>query len=571
MDNKNLLKTIESIKLELAKRKDGDRLKYYKIAPDGKPSWPASFHWSFLTTWVVEGKKINFFIGSNQSGKTTVVAVLLRGMMMGYHAWIKQYAKHIRDNWDNLKYPHSGFWFKNRKDVGQDTYECVKFNPIDEEYNYMNLESGQEAYDYIMGFENLPIRTPSRVAVVVKDFKVGVGEVFEPKLKELVPLPHKNGKYIRNIERMQGKIAERIIWTTDSESKFFSGEQDAFRFEGATWNAVIWDEPPKHEHYIGMRRGSLVLKSPHFFDLTPISEPWIFDTLLQDVNKPGGNVHLSTCDLYSPEVHWMTLEEKEDFEREIFRKDPHEVEARIHGKFTHLLGRVYPTYNEDVHLIPHSEVEKMMTQSVTFGITNDPHDRRPSAIAYWFVNANNDIYFFKNYPTEPMPDIKSCDLTIKNYADMFKKVQAEFCKGKITYWFGDPNKFLTTRKLKDKAGQTLQDDYAEEGVFFDTMINDSHHDGHSAVRDYLYYDVEKPRGYNNNPKIYVSDDCWNINTSMLRFTWNEKKSAVSNKEVVEEKWKDFADTVRYTIIKHPIYIEDGSDGVWTPDVKGRIH
>lgn len=542
MEDKNLVKTLDTLMAELKRRQDEECLIDYK---------PCSFHWEFLTDWVKAGKKKSLFIGSNQSGKTTVACVLVRAIALGYHSWIKTYAKYVKRKWEFLKFPKSGYWFKDQ------------------------FDTAHEAYEYIMSFEDIPGRTPTRVAVCVKDFKVGVGKVFEPKLKELVPLPHKKGKYIENIERMQGKIAEKIVWANGSETHFFSGEQDTFRFEGGTWDAVFWDEPPKQEHYVAMDRGTLVKDSPMFFTLTPLSEPWLFDTLLQDVKKPGSEVHLSTCDLFSEEVHWMTEKKKNDFKREIKRQDPHQVEARVHGKFTHLLGRIYPTYDENVHLIPHSEVEQFMSQNDTVaGYCVDPHDRRPFAIAFFVIDSNNDIYYYKNYPTDPMPDIKSCDLTVKKYAEMLKDEEARILKEfgiRTIYRFGDPNKFNTPRKLQDKAGQTLLDDFAELKIYFDVEINNSIADGHSVVRDLLYYDTEKPIDFTNKPKMYVSDDCWNVNTGFGRYTWNEKKSKELASEIPHEKWKDHMDCVRYVTIKHPIYIDQATSMIYTPSVKGRIY
>lgn len=509
--------------------------------------YPRSFHWQFLTAWITQGSKKNLFVGSNQSGKTTVGCILARGICIGYHSWIKNYAKYVKKEWKSLKFPKSGWWFKDE------------------------FKTAKEAHDHIMTFESTGIRIPAQIAICVKDFKVGVGKVFEPKLTELIPGPYKDGPYVKNIERMQGKVAEKIIFQNGSTIHFFSGEQDTFRFEGGTWDAIFWDEPPKQSHYVAMDRGTLVKDAPMFFHLTPLSEPWMFDTLLEDAKKGDERVHYSTCDLFSEEVDWMTDEKKEQFKREVEREDPHQVEARVHGKFTHLLGRIFPTYDEGVHLLDSNEIEQLMTQDVTYGVTVDPHDRRPCAIAFWFVNPTGDLYFFKNYPIDPMPEIKQCDLTIENYAEMLKDVEKNLPGGKITHWFIDPNKAKTPRKTDRHAGQTLLDDFALYQLYFDAEINDKIDEGHREVRNYLYYDTEKEVDFKNRPKMYVSKDCWNINTAMMRYTWDDKKSKEVAAEKVHEKWKDFADCVRYTCIKKPIWLARSETMVYNPPIKGRIY
>ena len=58
---------------------------------------------------------------------------------------------------------------------------------------------------------------------------------------------------------------------------------------------------------------------------------------------------------------------------------------------------------------------------------------------------------------------------------------------------------------------------------------------------------------------------------MNRYTWDEKKSKVVASEVPHEKYKDHADCVRYTCIKHPVWIAPGEDTCYTPSVRGRIY
>ena len=546
MDDKDKQrKRLDDLQQELKRRNNIKILTEY---------YPRSFHWEFVTNWRKQkkGSVSNLFVGSNQSGKTTIGAILVRDIALGYHPWIKNFANHVKDNWAKLKTPTPGWWFK---DIDHTDY----------------FETGQEAYDYIMSFELLDIPTPSQYAMSAKDFKKGIGTVFWPKLQELVPGPYKDGPYIKNIIYMQGRVPEIIEWQTGSKTVFFSGEQDSFRYEGGTWDAIGWDEPPKQTQYVAMKRGALVKSAPMFFHLTPLSEPWIFDTLMADAKEEGNSVSISTCNLMDAEVDWMTQESKDEFKREVHREDPHQVEARVYGRFAHLLGRIYPTYDENVHLISCNEMEQRMTQNVTYGVTVDPHDRRPFAVAFWFVDANNDIHFYKNYPLEPMPEVKSCDLTVKNYAEMIKTEQESLTNGKITYFFGDPNKFPTVRKTQQYAAQTLTDDFALEGLYFDVEINDSIAEGHRTVRsDYLYYDIKEPITATNKPKIYVSTACMNIHQAMMKYTWDEKKSKVLASEVPHEKYKDFSDCVRYSCIKHPIFLDVDTNMSYNPPLTGRL-
>jgi len=508
---------------------------------------PRSFHWEYIIA-MMEGIRMNAFVASNQSGKTFATCVIIRAYAMGYHCWMKSFAQEVKRNWDKIEKPCPGWWFKERFDA-------------------------ETAYKHIMGFEDLGIQTPSMFGVAARDFKVGIGKTIWPKLSSMVPGPYKNGPHIKSIDKMQGKIPEVLYWNNGSETHFFSAEQDDYRFESSTWDGFVFDEPPKQAHFVGIVRGTRVKKAAIHFSLTPLSEPWLFDTVLQDAKKPDSEVRLSTCDLFSEEVDWMALEDKEALKKETERKDPHEVQARIHGKFTHLLGRIYPTYNEEVHLVSEEKIAQLRLGNVTYGVCVDPHDRRPSAVAHFFITPDNDVYFYKEYPNDPeilMPDHKSCDLTVKNYADMILE-EERACRSRLIYRFIDPNKGKTPRKTNDHAGQTLIDDFGEHGLYFDAEINDKLHEGHREVRNYLHYDPDKPVDFKNSPKVFVSEKCWNINTAMNRYTWDEKKSKELASEVPHEKWKDFADTVRYTLIKKPVWLAPESDIIWSPTHTGRIH
>ena len=571
---KNLILELDKLVEERKRRETNNVLEYYR---------PQSPHWDFLVSYKLSGKTLNYFIASNQVGKTTVGCILIRAMVLGHHSWMKNFAEHVRDNYETIQFPKSGWWFSKRaidealerfsnmEDLDEfDKTDLETLNKRKQGYCY-DFKDGNDVYDYIMQFEDTGVRRPAQVAVCAKDFKKGVGVVYWPKLQELIPGPYKNGPYIKSITYMQGRIPEEIHFQNGSKIVFFSGEMDPFRFEGGTWDAIFWDEPPKQEHFVAMDRGTLVKDAPMFFHMTPLSEPWIFDHHLQEVGKQDSKVYLSTLNLFSSEVHWMTKQKKKDFEKEVYRENPHNVEARVHGRFTHLLGRIYPTYDEDIHLIPSNKIEQLLSQNVTHGVTVDPHDRRPFAIGFWFVTPDNDLVFYKNYPIELMPEIKSCDLTVSEYAKMMLDEQSRLREGKISYWFGDPNKLKTPRKTSGHSGQTLLDEFCMEGVYFDVEINNSLEDGHSAVRDYLYYDNEQPISHTNKPKIYISEDCLNVHTSMTRYTWDEKKSKTLASEVPHEKWKDFADIVRYTCIKRPIWLSLSNLEVRSPQLSGRIH
>jgi len=517
MSKRKTQEEIIRLEEELKKREEDKALTGYR---------PRSFHYSFITS----PDRIKLFVGSNQSGKTLSVCQEIIACAIGYRPWIRPFADAVAEHPEN--YPWA---------------------PSPEE---------------ILKHRRIGRRVPTMSIVVGLDFQSSVANNIFPKIKEII-----GDKYFTKVEYSQGKIPSKIYWKNESTTLFLSCEQDTFRFEGLTADLAVFDEPPPQDKWVALHRGLLVKKGTALFSMTPLAEPWIFDTLLADAQKAGESVHLSTCDLFSDEVDWMDVEDKESFRREVERKNPHEVEARIHGRFSHLMGRIFPTYDAKVHVI--AEDKKPINNKYTLGMTVDPHDRKPFAISWWMVDSTGALTFIREWPLTPFHEMRSCDKTVDDYCKLFKEVEDEIFRTgmgsgageaaglKVTYRFMDPN---SGPKRNVLTGQTLVDEFAKNGFYFDTNINDSLQDGHEAVRDYLSYDEDKPVGFTNTPKLFIYDNCWNMNHCFERYVWDDKRSSDVIREKPQEKFKDFIDTCRYTCIKRPIMIESGADKVWSPDV-----
>jgi len=516
MDRRKLIREIEALEREKRRRNAEEFLLRYE---------PRSFQWDWITT----DAPIRLFIGPNQSGKTTAAAEEIVADALGHRLWI----------------PHFYDGVKNK------TYKW---------HNKIEIATPDE----IMQFQYTRNSPPTKVAVVGLDFQTGVAGVLAPKIFEIMNYHYEtNHKYIERVEKLQGKTPHKIYWRNGSVTVFFSCEQDTFRFESGTWDSIYFDEPPPQDKYLAMKRGTLVKDAQMSFTLTPLSEPWIFDTLMEDAKKEGKKVHVTTFNLYDEQVDWMTLEAKQDFEREVERQNPHNVRARIYGEFTHLLGRVIEVYEEDIHYVsedmrPIPRIKEEAgggTLPVTFGLTVDPHDRKPWAMAWWWVDKSGEVVFFKEWPEEPFTDIKSCDLSVSDYARLIKSIEKDF-DGPVRFRYIDPN---AGPKINGVTRRRLVDELAIDQLYFDYKINDALDEGHDALREYLNYTEHQ------QPRLYVRHECWNINHSIQRYVWKENKPGLPISEKPHEKYKDFVDVLRYTVIKQPFYLDPAALQVISPE------
>ena len=501
------IKKLDMAKAEIKRRKEKSAMMGYQ---------PRSFHWKFISG----EEKIKLFIGSNQSGKTTSVCQEIFAYSQGFRPWVRPF------------------------------YETVKANP--EKYPW--IEDPEE----ILEHERTKFIPPVTIMVCGLDFNSAIAKVIAPKLLSIIPGPHEKGPYIKKIEKIQGKVPSKIIFQNGSTVDFFSGEQDTFRFEGVTAHLAVFDEPPEQAKWVAVKRGLIVNGGITLFSMTPLSEPWIFDTLLEDAKAEGEDVLVASCNLFDPEVDWMSEKDKEDFKREVERKDPREVQARIYGKFTHLLGRVFPTFNEDIHVVDPSL--RPLNDGDTYGVTVDPADRKPWMIVWWKVDKAGEVHFIDEWPNVPFTSMKTSENTLDDYVALIKE-REEKLGIKVMFRFLDPN---FGPKHSVLTGTRLVDELAKRGLYFDTKITDRIDFGHDMVRDYLDYDPDKEMP----PKITVSTKCWNVINSFLKYTWKEKrKDDGTVSEVPEERFKDPMDCVRYTVVKEPVNIPITGGNIVSPDPK----
>ena len=103
-----------------------------------------------------------------------------------------------------------------------------------------------------------------------------------------------------------------------------------------------------------------------------------------------------------------------------------EMEARVHGLFTHKSGLIYKTFSRNVHVIPHRRLPDHWER---FCIV-DPHDRKPPFISWWAINPAMDYRCIFEYPVykdgKGYEKIAGTTLRIADYVDAIIKIEKIF-------------------------------------------------------------------------------------------------------------------------------------------------
>lgn len=369
---------------------------------------------------------------------------------------------------------------------------------------------------------------PTRGRIVVTDYKKGCQEVLEPKITQWFP----EERLIR-IERFMGHITKLYIRHKTggvSTIDVMTHEQDDMAFEGWSGHWVWFDEPPPRNKYIACLRGLIDFNGRAWLTLTPISEPWLYDEIV--LAKNAERVWYTTIDIR--DNPYLTEAAIRAFEESLL---PEEKEARIHGKFIHLAGRIYKSLDPDVHVV------KSLPKEAKFWpkwFVLDPADRRPHHGIWATVDPMDRIYIYDEIVFKG---------TIQEIsAQIIARERSSGINPDEVIRLLDPNKGRTPTAV---TGLRLVEEFANQGVYFTCNVNDDLAMGHLAVMSALHYEKGK-----TTPKLYfVSDTTKECMRQMLMYAWDDwrDKGLRSEKEKPKDINKDMPDCVRYLVMFNPLF------------------
>lgn len=432
-------------------------------------------------------------------------------------------------------------------------------------------------------------RPGMRFFVAGKDYAGGINEVILPKMNEFLPLKELGVDEIK----MSGRITHKLIFPEPYRCsfKFLSHDQDRHKSEGMTWNGGWFDEPPPNHLYVSCRRGCLRHAAPMWFTGTPLNEPWMYDEIYASESKTAPSLHIvSESEL--TKIRWNVkavikidhdefppgvTQEQIDAWAETLDED--EKRSRIYGEFFDLQGRVYKTFSrkrpaerpgdEGGHVIPRDEwmAKNPSWREFPGFCVVDPHDRKPFAFAWGVVTPRDEIIFIDEWPDFDFTKQKSWRWALNEYGDMIRRKERDLWRTltqaaaagvgeeltpNVLWRIMDPN-FGRTRKAG--IGITLEDAFTEIGFDFDTSVDDDVDEGHLVVKRALY-----------EGRLFFLDNCTNTIKAMENYVWDEYQGKTDRapKEKPRDKFKDFADLVRYVCKSDLHWMPPGGLGVKNP-------
>lgn len=349
-------------------------------------------------------------------------------------------------------------------------------------------------------------------------------------------------------------------------------EQATAAFEGPLMSWIWCDEPPKPSLMGAIMsrfsKGGVLLLSQ-----TPINAGAFIDKL-EDLKEAGTTVKevLATIDDNSSEDGilnsrgekrgLMTNKEIEAYKKKI---PIDEREARLYGRALGKSGKIYPTFNIDLHTRYYDLEDESVKQWNGYCIM-DPHEKYYPFIQWWAVLPPNAIgkskcVLYNEWPTidtlggyyDEMRKTAICNLAPEDIAKIIKIYDAKQCGMHIRKRGIDPRFAKNSESSYTKAVEGIVTAYQKHHINFELPDLGLMSAAKTEIRTLLKFDETEPMNMYNEPDMFMMPHCKNSIRALSRTYW------LDGKVTEAEDFKDACDCTRMFVALR------GSD-VWEPPI-----
>lgn len=396
-------------------------------------------------------------------------------------------------------------------------------------------------------------RRPVIGRIFVRDYLKG-GSIVIKKLREWVPRDAYAAPPKRGVMPVETQWALKHVSGGVSVFDIVSYESGTEAVEGWDGDWIWFDEPPPRDFYIAAARGLVDSDGLCWFSLTPLREPWLFDDIYSAKSR---DVFSVICDMrhnverINP-LSGLTIGISETAIRKFEMKlTEEEREARVHGKFRYLAGRIWKTWDREIHTYDRNKewpldrtrgviVEGQPPIHWPRAMFLDPHDRNPQALLWVACDEAGDYWAYREGWLK--------DALLEDIVKFCKEVEVE-AKERILVRVIDPNFGL---KRYGNSGMTVREELekaAREQMYpmrFQTG-DDNQELGRKEFSSLLRFDPKKPINFMNHPKFRAANDMKEFIYQIEHYIWDEFKSPGDRdpKEKPKPVNNHFPDICRY--------------------------
>ena len=388
-------------------------------------------------------------------------------------------------------------------------------------------------------------------------------------------------------------------WLLKNGSMFdiLTYDQDDDKFESVSKDLIWFDEPFRESIWKAsvarMRKGK---GGKILMTMTPLLHAaWMYDKFIKaDIDKDKANVIVASiwdnCKCLSSDLHDDNPDypldqyghcrcnggylHKEAIDLMVAEYDEEEIDARVKGLFVTMRDIVFTQFEPNAHVLPEDLTpQEVKERGMQLYVSIDPHQRRPPAWGLFGVDPDGIIYILDEFPNTTKgiygnkrgvatlfyEQIKSCNLDYSQLTREFYEYE-QYWGGGVIKRFMDPrhahSKLPNTNEMIIQAYRNSAYEQGIDMKFVPAYVGSDSTVGEIAsgitlVRQKLAYSKDLVICASNMPGLFINPSCKNTIRMFNYFKYVTKSGRVSEgkapTETFEEKYKDFADVVRYFV------------------------
>lgn len=344
-------------------------------------------------------------------------------------------------------------------------------------------------------------------------------------------------------------------------------DQPKVAHAGDTLDGIVADEPfPKHLWSENKARLRQKMGGVFMMGLSPLDDAgWMLDILVPDPRIHFVNAEIwDNCEDHHPNpAMWSSGEvgkgkvlTRGHLRRKVIEdhiatwqaEGPEIADARARGLFTHLAGAVFKEFDRNVHVIQPFPIPSHWPVYCTI----DPHDGKPDFVTWAAQDPMGNFYFFAEHPAMKWTEAKGGS-SFQQTSNAIRSMEEKF-RRQVIYRQGDPKR-LESPVAATNTTTSKRKEFAKEGIHF-SLADNNVQVGTSRVRSMLLFDrsnpLSKPKFFIFDTNPYTGAPNTNMIMCMSQLTYKKGYDSTSSDRdlgtMIQELWKDPFDCIRYTIM-----------------------
>mgnify|MGYP001367379806 CR=1 FL=1 len=378
-----------------------------------------------------------------------------------------------------------------------------------------------------------PIPVPNVGRVLAENYEQAIRQTIMAKFDEWAPK-----MLIKRIDKNTRGIPVSIEWTNGSVIYLMSNDQDDMAFEGPAGHWFWCDEPPEYRKYTGLKRGLVDHGGHCWITMTPLSQPWINDTVVARAGDPGSGISAHKFYIWDNCIDNGGYLERAAIEAFLQDLREEELEARLHGNFLHLAGLVYKTWEPNPpYWVPEREIPRSWPRVQLV----DPHSHKPLALLWVAVSPSDVLYVYRATYERNLRTVEDASDYIKQ-REGWKTSRdpgedAEPVVLRIIDW--------SAKETERTSGVSIHYNFAEQGLYYQLAKKANAEYGYNAIHEAL-----KMRTEWSTPQLVVFNTCAPVKQNFTHFCYDDwatsRQSELKGpKEGYRSRDDDFIDLLRY--------------------------